>query len=68
MLHATFALGFNAVWKTGGPAYDDQVKVALGLQAKDAIVGFMYMGTDTEGPGPLPRPDWREFVQTWPAR
>jgi len=68
MLQATFALGFNAVWKTGGPAYDDQVKVALGLQAKDAIVGFVYMGTDTEGPGPLPRPDWREFVQTWPPR
>jgi nitroreductase len=66
MLHAAFALGFNAVWKTGGSAYDDQVKAALGLQAKDAIVGFMYMGTDTEAPSSLPRPDWREFVQTWP--
>ena len=39
---------------------------ALGLQAKDAIVGFMYMGTDAEAPSTLPRPDWREFVQTWP--
>jgi len=66
MLHAAFALGFNAVWKTGGPAYDEQVKAALGLQAKDAIVGFMYMGTDAETPSSLPRPDWREFVQTWP--
>jgi nitroreductase len=66
MLHAAFALGFNAVWKTGGPAYDDLVKAALGLQAKDAIVGFMYMGTDAEAPSSLPRPDWREFVQTWP--
>jgi nitroreductase len=66
MLHAAAALGFNAVWKTGGAAYDDQVKTALGLQAKDAIVGFLYMGTDTEGPGSLTRPDWREFVQYWP--
>jgi nitroreductase len=66
MLHAAFALGFNAVWKTGGPAYDEQVKVALGLEAKDAIVGFMYVGTDAEGPGSQPRPDWREFVQYWP--
>jgi nitroreductase len=68
MLHAAFALGFNAVWKTGGAAYDDQVKAALGLEAKDAIVGFMYVGTDAEGPPSLPRPDWQQFVQTWPAR
>jgi len=65
MLHAAFALGFNAVWKTGGSAYDDQVKTALGLEAKDAIVGFMYIGTDAEGPGSLPRPDWQQFVQTF---
>jgi nitroreductase len=68
MLHAAFALGFNAVWKTGGAAYDDGVKAALGLESKDAIVGFMYMGTDAEGPGTLPRPDWRQYVQTWPAK
>jgi nitroreductase len=66
MLHAAFALGFNAVWKTGGPAYDAHVKTALGLESKDAIVGFLYVGTDEEGPGALPRPDWREFVQDWP--
>ena len=66
MLHAAFVLGFNAVWKTGGPAYDAQVKTALGLESKDAIVGFVYVGTDEEGPGALPRPDWREFVQYWP--
>jgi nitroreductase len=66
MLHAAFVLGFNAVWKTGGPAYDAQVKAALGLGSNDAIVGFVYVGTDVEGPGTLPRPDWREFVQYWP--
>jgi nitroreductase len=66
MLHAAFVLGFNAVWKTGGPAYDAQVKAAFGLEAKDAIVGFLYVGTDEEGPGAFPRPDWREFVQYWP--
>jgi nitroreductase len=66
MLHAALALGFNGVWKTGGAAYDEHVKAALGLESKDAIVGFLYMGTDEEGPGSLPRPDWREFVQYWP--
>ena len=65
MLLACFALGFNAVWKTGGAAYDDIVKSALGLQPKDAIVGFLYVGTDNEGPGSLPRPDWRQFVRYW---
>ncbi len=65
MLHAAFALGFNAVWKTGGPAYDGHVKTALGLNPKDAIVGFLYVGTDEAGPGELPRPDWRDFVHRW---
>lgn len=65
MLQAALALGFNGVWKTGGAAYDDQVKGALGLEPKDAIVGFIYLGTDTEGPGSLRRPDWHEFVRYW---
>lgn len=65
MLQAAFVLGFNAMWKTGGPAYDEQVKAALGLESKDAIVGFLYVGTDEQGPGSLTRPDWREFVQRW---
>jgi nitroreductase len=66
MLHAALALGFSGVWKTGGAAYDEQVKAALGLESKDAIVGFLYLGTDEDGPGSLPRPDWRKFVQHWP--
>jgi nitroreductase len=65
MLHAARALGFNGVWKTGEAAYDDRVKGALGLEPKDAIVGFLYLGTDEQGPGPLTRPDWKEFVRYW---
>lgn len=66
MLHAALALGFNGMWKTGGVAYDDQAKQALGLESKDAIVGFLYLGTDAQGPGSLTRTDWREFVRYWP--
>jgi nitroreductase len=66
MLLASFVLGFNAVWKTGGAAYDDEVKTALGLESKDRIAGFLYMGTDQHGPGPMRRPDWREYVRHWP--
>lgn len=67
MLHAAFVLGFNAVWKTGGSAYDEQVKAALGLESKDAIVGFLYVGTEADEPNAPPRPDWRQFVQQWPG-
>ena len=64
MLAAT-ALGFNSMWKTGGPAYDDEVKAALGLEAKDAIIGFMYLGTDASKPDTTPRPSWRDLVRHW---
>jgi nitroreductase len=66
MLLAAFVLGFNGVWKTGGPAYDDDVKKALGLAPKDRIAGFLYMGTDKEAAGTLPRPEWRDYVRQWP--
>jgi nitroreductase len=62
---AALALGFNSMWKTGGPAYDEQVKVALGLTATDAIVGFMYLGSEAAKPEPAPRPSWRDRVQHW---
>jgi nitroreductase len=62
---AAHALGFNSMWKTGGPAYDEQVKAALGLQAEHAIVGFMYLGTDASKPDTTQRPSWRDLVQPW---
>ena len=33
-----------AAWKTGEAAYDTEVKKALGLNADDHIVGFVYTG------------------------
>jgi nitroreductase len=62
---AAHALGFNSMWKTGGPAYDEQVKSALGLESKDAIVGFMYLGTDASQPDMTQRPAWRDLVRRW---
>jgi nitroreductase len=62
---AACALGFNSMWKTGGPAYDDGVKSALGLQEKDAIVGFMYLGTDASKPGAPARPAVSDLVCHW---
>ena len=62
---AAAALGFNSMWKTGDPAYDEQVKIALGLEAQDSIVGFMYLGTDAAKPDMTPRPSWRDRVRHW---
>jgi nitroreductase len=59
------ALGYGAVWKTGAPAYDSSVKVALGLAADDDIIGFLYIGTQAGGSSPIPRPNAKDYVTTW---
>lgn len=70
VIQACFAdMGYGAVWVTGPPAYSDHVKTALGLTPKDAIVGFIHVGTrgpDTP-PGPKRRPDPADYVRTWPS-
>lgn len=63
MMLAAPALGFGAMWKTGDAAYDDTVKVTLGLQAGDAIVGFLYLGTvPPDALPPAVRGEWRDKV------
>jgi nitroreductase len=62
---AAFAQGFNAMWKTGDAAYDETVKRAFGLEPKDSIVGFLYLGTDAGEPPALTRPSWRERTHVW---
>lgn len=42
---ASHALGFGAFWRTGAPAYDPEVKEALGLRPQDALIGFLHIGT-----------------------
>ena len=61
---ASVALGYNAMWKTGGAAYDEAVRSALGLEATDSIVGFLYLGTEV-GKAPAPRGEWRDLVREW---
>jgi nitroreductase len=64
---ALHAQGFASAWKTGEPAYDPNVKAALGLEANDAIVGFLYVGTPSPVPGlpPRPKPQPDEYVRHW---
>lgn len=62
LMLAAYAMGLGAMWRTGEAAYDDGVKAALGLNASDKIVGFLYVGTNTGGPTPAARPQPRDFI------
>ncbi len=65
MLLAANALGFGAVWLTGPNAEAPEVKQALGIDEKDTIVGFLYMGTSTiKTPKPA-RPDVDAHLTFW---
>ena len=60
------ALGYGCFWRTGLPAYDASVKKALGVAAKDHIVGFMYVGTPTAAaPDKGRRPEVGDFLEAW---
>lgn len=51
MFLAANALGYGAMWKTGGVAYDAAIKTMLGLAPEDHIVALLYLGA-TQVPGP----------------
>ena len=52
---------------TGDPANDENVRRALGLEAKDAIGGFIYLGTRAQSIPPAQTIDPQQFVVEWPA-
>ena len=62
---AANARGFGAMWKTGAPAYDAQVKQALGIAPDSEIVGFLYLGTQVGDGIQVPRPAPKDFVSVW---
>jgi nitroreductase len=62
---AANAQGFGAMWKTGAPAYDGTVKQALGFDADNDIVGFLYVGTQVGGGSPAARPVVKDLVSVW---
>lgn len=61
-LHAD---GFAAICRTGDPAYDPEVRRALGFDADDEIVGFIYAGTPTAPYPAIERPNPDAFVEEW---
>jgi nitroreductase len=62
---AAFALGFGCAWKTGDAAYDAGIKAAFDLAPGDAIVGFLYLGTNANPPAPPVPVDLDAHVVEW---
>lgn len=44
MLLAAHALGLAAIWRTGKPAYSDEVRHFFGLSDRATFLGFIYLG------------------------
>lgn len=66
LLLAAHAVGLGAMWRTGSMADEPEVRDALGLGARDAIVGFVYLGTPPDRPGPRPQPrPGADLVTEW---
>jgi nitroreductase len=65
MMLSAFALGFNAMWKTGSAAYDPLLRQALGLAAADAIAGFLYIGTEAARTALAAARPWADLVSYW---
>jgi nitroreductase len=63
---AAFALGYGCAWKTGDAAYDPAIKAAFDLAPTDAIVGFLYLGTNSNPPAPPLPLDVSAHVVEWP--
>ncbi len=62
---AANALGFGSNWVTEWYAYSDTVRTELGLDKRDHIAGFIYLGTPKEQPAERDRPDLEELVTYW---
>lgn len=62
---AANTLGFGANWLTEWCAYSPAFKRALGLDARDNIAGFIYIGTPLRAPEERDRPDPSAVTTHW---
>ncbi|WP_119167371.1 nitroreductase family protein [Algihabitans albus] len=67
ILLALEALGYGAVFLSGAPTLDPHVKRAFGLEDKDTLLGFLYIGTPSEERRDKKRPNAAAFVASWTA-
>jgi nitroreductase len=66
LLNALHAQGFGAILLTGPNVYDPAVATALGCEAGERLVGFVYVGTiGAVVPAAPARPASAAFVSEW---
>jgi nitroreductase len=66
LLNAFHAQGYGAIWLTGGNAYDPEVAAALGFDAQERCLGFVYVGSMPAQDGSPPRvPVRAALVRDW---
>ena len=68
ILNALFALKFGAVWRTGDLAYNADVKQALGLNAAEELIGFIYVGSPVGDIPAPPQADIASIFAPWPVK
>jgi nitroreductase len=60
ILLAAEAEELGAIWRTGEWARDAKVKVFLGFESDQHIIGFIYVGYPEFAPEPTPRPSFED--------
>jgi nitroreductase len=66
LLNAFHAQGYGAIWLTGGNAYDPEIGAALGFDAQQRCLGFVYVGSMAPQENtPARRPERAAFVRDW---
>jgi nitroreductase len=66
LLNAFHAQGYGAIWLTGGNAYDPEIAAALGFEAQERCLGFVYVGSMAAAPSTAARrPERTAFMRDW---
>ncbi|MGB1076715.1 MAG: nitroreductase family protein [Bdellovibrionales bacterium] len=63
--HAAHALGYGANWLTEWYSFNDHFKKELGLDERDNVAGFIYIGTPTCANEERERPYLSKIVNNW---
>ena len=62
MQMAAYAQGLGGMWRTGDFSYIDEVKLGLGIQANEDIVGYLYLGHPKKELPVKPAKSYQDYV------
>ncbi|MDO5101671.1 MAG: nitroreductase [Lautropia sp.] len=65
ILNGLYLMGYGGFWATGGNAFDPAVRDALGFEADEHLLGFLYVGTPGPKVEPKKRPAREAFIRAW---